>query len=92
MADVSGIAPNTTYRSLGVRPSLPTLAEPGSRAGLVAVRSFESVTTLTSVGVTLKPWHPGLPIRHLGPGITIGHLHLRQTLGVKYLVIRDEIV
>ena len=46
-------------------PPSPNLA--GQRAGLVSVQPLESVTTGTSVGVTWKPWHPGLPIRQGSP-------------------------
>ena len=35
---------------------------------------------------------PGLPIRDPGEGITIGHLDLRQTLGVEHLALRDDVV
>ncbi len=42
-------------------PPSPNLA--GQRAGLVSVRPLQSVTTRRSVGVTWKPWRPGLPIR-----------------------------
>ena len=44
------------------------------------------------VGVPRKPWRPGLPIRDPSEGITIWHLYLRQTLGVEYCVLRDDIV
>src|ERR1700757_1732283 len=44
------------------------------------------------VGVTLKPWGPGLPVRQ--PGVVIGmrHLDLRQTLFVEDFVLRDHVV
>src|SRR5438445_6443111 len=47
---------------------------------------------LWSIGVALKPWRPGLPVRQ--PGVTIAnrHLDLRQTLFVEYCVLRDHLV
>src|SRR6202521_2456733 len=44
------------------------------------------------VGVTLKPWRPGLPVRQPGVVIANRHLDLRQTLFVEYLVLRDHMV
>src|SRR3990172_8552442 len=44
------------------------------------------------VGVTFKPLHSGLPIREGSPCIAVWHLHLRQTLGVHYRVLRDDTV
>src|SRR5260370_26306694 len=44
------------------------------------------------VGVTLKPWRPGLPVRQPGIVIANRHLDLRQTLFVEYLVLRDHLV
>src|SRR5215469_7948079 len=44
------------------------------------------------VGVTLKPWRPGLPVRQPGVVIANRHLDLRQTLFVEYLVLRDHLV
>src|SRR6478672_1154100 len=47
---------------------------------------------LWSVGVTLKPSRPGLPVGQ--PGVTFAnrHLDLRQTLFVEYRVLRDHLV
>src|ERR1700674_556371 len=44
------------------------------------------------VGVTLKPWRPGLPVRQPGVVIANRHLDLRQTLFVEYFVLRDHLV
>src|SRR5215471_3991055 len=44
------------------------------------------------VGITLKPWRPGLPVRQLGVVIAIRHLDLRQTLFVEDFVLRDHLV
>src|SRR6516165_523445 len=44
------------------------------------------------VGVTLKPWRPGLPLMQLGVIIANRHLDLRQTLFVEDFVLRDHLV
>jgi hypothetical protein len=44
------------------------------------------------VRVTREPGLPGLPIGHASEGVSIGHLDLRQTLGVEDHVLRDDIV
>src|SRR6266404_1096815 len=44
------------------------------------------------VGVTLKPWRPGLPVRQPAVVIANRHLDLRQTLFVEDLVLRDHLV
>src|SRR2546421_535786 len=44
------------------------------------------------VGVTLKPWRPGLPFMQLGVIIANRHLDLRQTLLVEDFVLRDHLV
>src|SRR5882672_9655520 len=45
-----------------------------------------------SVGVTFEPCRPGLPVRQGRVCIPDWHFYLRQTLGLKYLILRDEIV
>src|SRR5258708_9518118 len=44
------------------------------------------------VGVTLKPWRPGLPVRQPAIVIANRHLDLRQTLFVEDFVLRDHLV
>src|ERR1700720_3568913 len=44
------------------------------------------------IGVTLKPWRAGLPVRQPGVVIANRHLDLRQTLFVEYFVLRDHLV
>src|SRR5258708_19739412 len=44
------------------------------------------------VGVTLKPWRPGLPVRQPAVVIANRHLDLRQTLFVEDFVLRDHLV
>ena len=44
------------------------------------------------VRVTFKPWRPGLPLRQGSVFIPDWHFYLRQTLGVEYLVLRDDVV
>src|SRR6266704_1672242 len=46
----------------------------------------------TLVGVTLKPWRPGLPDRQPGVVIANRHLDLRQTLFVEDFVLGDHLV
>src|SRR5205814_7460196 len=44
------------------------------------------------VRITFKPRRPGLPLRQGSVSIPDWHFYLRQTLGVEYLVLRDDIV
>src|SRR3972149_6988513 len=44
------------------------------------------------VRVTFKPWRPGLPLRQGSVSIPDWHFYFRQTLGVEYLVLPDDIV
>src|ERR1700674_1594811 len=47
---------------------------------------------LRLVGVTLKPWRPGLPFGQPGVVFANRHLDLRQTLFVEDFVLRDHLV
>src|SRR6059036_846458 len=44
------------------------------------------------VRVTFKPSRPGLPLGQGSVSVPDRHFYLRQTLGVEYLVLRDDIV
>ena len=48
--------------------------------------------TGTLMRVAFQPWRPGLPLRQASVILADWHLHLRQTLGVEDLVLRDDIV
>src|SRR5712672_4162950 len=72
--------------------SQPTRHEPKWAALTPARPKSHNHCAELLVGVTLKPWRPGLPFMQLGVVIANRHLDLWQTLFVEDFVLRDHLV
>src|SRR5712672_2261828 len=72
--------------------SQPTRHEPKWAALTPARPKSHNHCAELLVGVTLKPWRPGLPFMQLGVVIANRHLDLWQALFVEYFVLRDHLV